>query len=241
MSFKDSTLFLGLFLLSLIAPRLSMASYANSRDATQYLVDLKNQNSQRLKEIDLNLKEELIQQTQVESLLNSNQNKANSEVEIDRLSTLRKEHLLRQTLYDRLIFQIDTHFKGGDLKAFLKQQTRKMAEIEVQNTQSNEQPLWKFLSYLSAAVDQIPENDEDVLEFIEGYIKSSGLLQPIRPSEYLAKRNYTNGTQTMAAKPIPRENLGEVVEKQLSLLKSTEQPAAGQLKLRQDELADPSE
>ncbi len=197
----------------------------NPKEALGYLLSLKEQNGQKLIEIDRTMKESLSPKTpeQLER----------AEAEVNRLGDLREEYLLRQNFLDRLIFQVDTHYRGGDLKAFLKQRTKVLAEIEVKSTDSD-RSLWKFLTYLSLALNQTPEKDEDVLEFIEGYMKASGIRNPIPPTEYLAKRNYTNGTEAMMAAKVSKENLGELVEKQLSLL--DQKRPTGSIELNQDVL-----
>jgi len=194
-------------------------------EAVQYLVSLKQQNSEKLIEIDRTMKESSSPKT--------SEQLARAESEVRRLGDLRQEFLLRQNFLDRLIFQVDSHYRGGDLKAFLKLRTQTMAEIEVTSSHSD-QSLWKFLTYLSLALNQTPEKGEDVLEFIEGYMNASGIRNPTPPTEYLAKRNYTNGTQAMMAAKVSREDLGELVEKQLSLLE--QKNPAGTILLNQDVL-----
>ncbi len=144
------------------------------------------------------------------------------EKELEKLSFQRQEHLLRQEFLDRLSFQVDRHFQRGDLKAFLEKKTLEMAQTEISSPQSDSN-MWKFLSYLSLAIKELPERHENPFAFIEGYMRFSTLLNPLRPDEYLAQRNYTNGHDFETAAPMEADRVGEVVDAKIQEAQSHSQ------------------
>ncbi len=178
-------------------------------DSLKYLQDLRSQNVRRLQEIDqsLNRKIEEAAPTQIES-------------DVNILKQAKKEHVLRQEFLDRLIFQVDTKFRGGDMKAFLERTLVDMAKVDAVG--AGESGLWKFLRYASDAVRRIPEQRENILSFLEGYMNRS-VTNPVKPDEYLSSRNYSNGAKSESGSPMPREDVGAVADRRL---KELEQQAA---------------
>lgn len=173
------------------------------------LQELKARNSLRLKEIEVHLNRLLSPSPQAALEL------AINETGIEAVNDQRQEHLLRREFIDRLIFQIDTRFKGGDLRAFLSERLVEMAKADLLENQGG-QRLWKQMSHLSQALRDLPERGENLIGFIDGYLKNSSFKKPLRADEYLQSRDYTNGREHVAAAPAPKDQVGEMVESRLN-------------------------
>ncbi len=147
--------------------------------------------------------------------------KTNESIDIvsstDQLSTLFKnkdEHLLRQHFYDQLIFKFNTKYSSQSLKLFLVQQLNAMAYTEVKNNERNIN-YWQFLKHLSKAITTLPEKNENILDFLKGYVEVSSISNPITPKEYLKRKNYSNSIEVVTVKSVSKENVGELLEKKI--------------------------
>jgi hypothetical protein len=189
-------------------------SAVNTRDqALAELKAAKSHNQQKLTEIEGRLRAML--NFAPETTLNAGINEA----QIDQLTKERQELMLRQDFYDRLILQVDTRFKTGDLRGFLSERLVEMARTDLLENKGP-QGLWKQMTYLSQSLKKLPERGESVIGFVEGYLKESPFSKPLNPDEYLRTRNYTNTRENVAAAPIAPEKVGELVEKRLSEIES---------------------
>ncbi|NJM10277.1 MAG: hypothetical protein HC883_05300 [Bdellovibrionaceae bacterium] len=94
-------------------------SHEVKAESLRYLQDLRVQNVKRLRDIDETLRSRI-----------ENSQPANIENEVNQLKTAKREHILRQEFLDRLIFQIDTKFSGGDLRQFLERSLTEMAKVD---------------------------------------------------------------------------------------------------------------
>jgi hypothetical protein len=170
-------------------------------DSLKYLQDLRTQNVRRMQEIDQSIsrKMEDIAPAQIES-------------EVSPLRTAKREHALRQEFLDRLIFQIDTKFIGGDMKQFLEASLVNMAKIDASN--ASETGIWKFMKYASDAVRRVTDQKENILSFLEGYMNRS-VSNPIKPEEYLSSRNYTNGAVSESGRPVGRDEVGAIADRRI--------------------------
>lgn len=182
-------------------------------DSLKYLQDLRSQNVKRMQEIDqsINRKMEETSPSQIET-------------EVSSLKTAKKEHVMRQEFLDRLIFQIDTKFNGADLKAFLERSLVDMAKIDAANS-ATETGIWKFMKYASDAIRRLPEKKENILSFLEGYMNRS-VSNPVKPEDFINQRNYTNGATSEAAKPLSREEVGEIADRRIREVSIQNVPAA---------------
>lgn len=171
-------------------------------DSLHQLQELRTQNVKRLAEIDAALGKR-IEAPQTQDL--------ESDVEI--LKAEKHEHMLRQEFLDRLIFEIDTKFTGGDLRAFLEHTLLDMAKVDAAQA-SSEDSLWRFLKYTSEAIHRLPEQKENILAFIEGYMNRS-VSNPMPPQDYLNTRNYTNGAKSESGRPMSREEVGEFADQRI--------------------------
>lgn len=179
------------------------------RDTLHHLQELRTQNVKRLSELD-----SAIDRKFEDTKLN------NFELDVKRLKAERQEYSLRQDFLNRLIFQLDTKYAGGDLRAFLEHALVDMAKIDATSTATAGEGLWKFLKYSADAIHRLPEQKENVLAFLEGYMNLS-VTNPILPDKYLASRNYTNGSQSEQGNPMNRDEVGQVVDERI---KSAELP-----------------
>lgn len=139
----------------------------------------------------------------------------------------KEEFQLRYDFLTQLIFQIDSKWGSEPLQEFLEHQLLEMAITDASNT--NPIKAWRFYSYLSIAVREIPERREDLVAFIGGYLEFSGIREPKSPALFMNTRNYTNGATSQTARPVSREQLGEIVEQKM---KEIEAPADIELRAR---------
>jgi hypothetical protein len=131
--------------------------------------------------------------------------------EVTDLRAKRQEHQLRQDFLDRLVAQIDSHFSGGDLRAFLEGALTEMAKVDAVAANGG---LCVFMRYAAEAVKRLPEQKENILAFLEGYMNRS-ISKPIPPKEFLASRNYTNGAESESGAPLSREVVGAIADRRL--------------------------
>ena len=136
------------------------------------------------------------------------------ESEMEVLMTRKKEHLLRQSFLDRLLFQVDNKYKGKDLRNFLHHTLMEMSLTETTSPHGEAQ-LWRFLTYLSLAIKIFPEPNENLLSFLEGYMNFSTIAHPTKLDQFIKLRHYTNGTSNFPARPMEVEKVGEAVEEKL--------------------------
>jgi hypothetical protein len=183
---------------------LSAANIVRADERSESLThfrELRQQNVKRMQEIDQALRARL----ELSSTPQTDQTVAD-------LRARRQEHELRQQFLDRMIFQIDTKFRGGDLRQFMQTSLLEMAKNDVAlasgpATAANEVGLWRFLKFAADALRRIPEQRENILAFLEGYMNRS-VSNPVPPDEYLRSRNYSNGSVGDSGSPIAREDVG---------------------------------
>lgn len=174
---------------------------------------IKTQNTELLQQIDARLKKMLVTapQDMLSAPLDENQ--------VEKLTAQRQELLLRQDFLDRLVLQVDTRFTAGNLREFLSDRLSELARIDLLSNNSNQQ-LWKQMTYLSQALRDLPERNQNTVSFIEGYLKTSSFKAPIKPDEYLKSRQYTNSRDAVAATPVAKDEVGEQVEKRIQGIES---------------------
>lgn len=198
--------------ISLSVPVLAQSQVKS--DSLKYLQDLRVQNVRRLKEIDQTLSRRIEDSsaTQVEA-------------EVSNLRQAKKEHVMRQEFLDRLIFQIDTKFIGGDLKGFLERSLIEMAKIDAANTDTG---IWRFMKYAADAIRSLPEQKENILSVLEGYMNRS-VSNPVKPEDFISSRNYTNGAASESGNPLARDEVGAFADRRLQEIEiNLQQPAPQQ-------------
>lgn len=125
-----------------------------------------------------------------------------------------REHRLRQDFLDRLTFQVESRFTSGSLDTFLKEALSQMAIQEAQSLNTKDPSLWRFMSYTSELLEKDTRRQSPIAK-IEGYMKKSGILNPVKPDQYLAGADYSNGVEFYQAKKISPEKLGHLVDQEL--------------------------
>lgn len=199
------------------------AAETNKDEALNYLREVLKQNYTRLSELDQATQKalstaKLVNEEQFSPA--QNQSQKDLEAQLNKWAEERKELLLRQDFLDRLIFRLDSNYHGGSLQVFFAAQLKDMTFLEATSSESNYHKLWKFLSYLATAVQEMPERNEDLASFIEGYMNFSTISEPKSPKEFMKTREYSNGKTSVAAQSVSREDVGEIVEQRLKQLKS---------------------
>jgi hypothetical protein len=172
-------------------------------DSLRHLQELRVQNVKRMTELD-----QAINKKFEDTKLN------NFEEEVQTLKAERQEYSMRQEFLNRLIFQLDTKYVSGDLRAFLERALVEMAKVDATSTATAGDGLWKFLKYSADAIHRLPEQKENILAFLEGYMNLS-VSNPILPEQYLATRNYTNGSKSEQGNPMSREEVGAIAAQRL--------------------------
>jgi hypothetical protein len=141
-----------------------------------------------------------------------------------RLTALVAEKDELQMRYDfigQLIFQVDSKWSSQPLATFLEQQLLDMAVTDLNSASAPGKPaLWRFYTYLSIAIREIPEKREDLVAFLDGYLEYSSIQQPKSPAQYLNTRQYTNGAVNQTARPVNRDTLEATVDKKLKALET---------------------
>jgi hypothetical protein len=185
-------------------------SFEAKGDSLRYLQELRNKESKQLLEINETLSHKM------ESTLSDGIDK-----EVGQLKTAQLEHQMRQEFLDRLIHQVDMNFRGGDLRAFLQKALVEMAKIDAITSAQSGHALWKFLRYSADAIRSLPEQKENILAFLEGYMNRS-VSNPIPPQDYLASRNYTNGTQSEMGNTMTAEAAGSIADERIQEMGRTQ-------------------
>lgn len=195
------------------------------------LRSLQDQVSSELKDLDRNIQKRIQEAAQLhvdpQALQASGIRIANLSENLDNLKKRRAELAARREALSQLILIIDTHWTDQPLREFMEKQLLELAMTDISTPQGDSQ-LWKFFTYLSIAIREIPEPREDIIRFIDGYIQYSSVLNPKTPTEFMAERHYTDGTTVFAAKPEKPENLGEVLENKQDELKKVMSRSAPQ-------------
>lgn len=209
-----------LFCALIFLPRPGGAAYAlDRREALSQVLALKTENTRRLGEVDEKIRG-LLNSQRIQEFKDSGTAPVASRVykaleeEMETLIQQRRERLLRQEFLDRLVFQIDSKFQGGEIREFLQQTLLEMSLTEA-SSGATETSLWRFLTYLSLAIKSLPERGENLISFIEGYMDFSTISRPVRPDQFVSLRHYTNGTRSQAAQPIDKSEVGDAVESKL--------------------------
>jgi hypothetical protein len=118
-----------------------------------------------------------------------------------------KESDLRKEFYDRVIFQIDTHFKEGSLHNFLESTFTQMAERQPDS------PMYDFLLQAAQLMHQRQEKYENPIELTNRFLQAGGILKPMTAEQFLAAQAYSNGERSESAKGMDREELGDFVDR----------------------------
>lgn len=195
---------------------------ANKRLVISKLKSIQSKQTQLIGEIDSKIRNNLKQTLDVKV----SEDSTGSEIRINKiqetmesLEQRRREALERSQFLDRLIFAVDTKWTKDSLKTFMEQTLLDIASTEMNQTDSKAPSnLWKFATYLSVAVRELPEPKEDLISFVDSYLEYSTILNPKSPTVFAQNRSYTNGVKSEAAKVTSQEDLGNNVEKKVKVV-----------------------
>lgn len=207
-------------------PQLSRTPAAASQTVTKsevlnQLKSLQTKQQDELESIEIQIKKRLKESTTLSLQDLSKQSLAAASVRVDgivgQISTLdekREELLARRTFTDRLRMAIDSKWNGQPLRSFLEGELLDMATADLTNPMGST-PSWKFITYLSITVREIPENRENLISIVENFMTYSSVLNPKSPTDFLSDLSYTNGSSTYTARPANKDEIGEYIEKRL--------------------------
>jgi hypothetical protein len=185
--------------------------------------------NQKVATVDEKIKKRLADSTEVSLAGRSHENPQRKmdvlSAQIDDLTKERQEVLAEREVVDRMIFAVDSKWSDQPLTTFFETQFLDMAANDL--NEENPSKIWKVLTFMSVAAREIPENREDVVSVLEGYLNFSSALNPKSPSVYASNRNYSNGSESVAAKSVPRDSVGDglVIRLQTSGKPAKIQPA----------------
>jgi hypothetical protein len=208
----------------LLTPNTS--SQQQKKDLVSRLRELESRQNQILIGID-NMMRRKLQETTGISLATRDQKGAETRLQniadsLEELDARRSEFAARRDFIDTLIFQVDSKWGGQTLQVFVEHQLLDLAANEFSSMKTGPR-IWKFLTYLSVAIREIPEPQEDLVSFIDGYMSFATVLDPKTPIEYLASRAYSNGIRSSGAKAFDRDKLGDGLDQKLKLLKARDE------------------
>lgn len=199
---------------------------SNGPDKAQIIERLKNLQSRQVQEIEQlekSVKSHLKDSTTVslkDDLSVTDKRIVRLGEQLEEIQKRRAELLARRDFVNRLIFTIDSKWNGQEaLQSFLEHQLLDMAQNELTNVQGEPSALWRFVTYLSVTVREVPERRDDVIGIVESYMNFANVINPKTPAEFMANRNYTNGATSVAAHPASRESLGDDLEVRVNELK----------------------
>lgn len=134
--------------------------------------------------------------------------------QIEDIERKRAELLSKRDFLNQLTLLVDSKWDGQNLQKFLEHTLLDIATTELISPEGAS-PTWRFATYLSIAVREIPEGRDDVLGVMESYLGSSSILNPKTPAEFAGRRDYTNDVMAVTARPVPRDQAGDGVEEKV--------------------------
>lgn len=146
----------------------------------------------------------------------------------------RSELVAKQKFIDQLIFQIDSKWNQQNLRSFLENSFLEMALNESLGSDPDLQ-YNQFLIYSSISVREIPEPSEDLISFILAYTNYSSVSSPKSPLGFAAERSYSNGLKSTNARPTKLENLNNLIESRLKIIKDLKKPSLKQNSQKNDD------
>jgi len=200
--------------------------------AIDSLKALQSAQVQQMEAIDLAV-DRLLRETQTISLAAPDATPVEKQINgttarLSQLQSQRDEAFLRRDLYGQLLFRLDTKWTGSrqntqNLNEFFSQELLEMAKTEIAGSSAEgsvkvPSSMWRFFVYLSIAIREIPDRREDPVEFVKSFTEFSSIRNAKSPLAYLDSRNYTNGAQSQAARPMKRDDIGRILEAQLKQL-----------------------
>lgn len=144
----------------------------------------------------------------------SESNPGSLDQDVSLLKDTLSEHLKRQDFWDRLIFEIDTRFAGGDIREFLRSRLTEMAIVESSSADTTN--LMKLFRYTSDVIKGSAERREDTLALVNGYVRSTNPTNPDEPQNYLSRQDYSNGVLGESARTMSKEDAAELADRRVN-------------------------
>lgn len=146
------------------------------------------------------------------------------EESIAQIQEQKREYLLRHDFLNALVNKFASSFGGGDARDFIEKQALEMAATEI-GIGSYEQPAgeeyWRFLTYLSVAIRELPEQIENPFKFTEAFMNFSTIAHPKKPGEFRAQRNYFNSRGAESGKPVSSDKVDGYEEPPAQTVRAT--------------------
>lgn len=202
---RGGVIFSLMVLIGMAGPCLA-ANGPSNVDPISFFSSLRENNTQRLTEIDKTIDQKLVMANSPESI-------SSTDLDIQKLQDQKTEYQYRQDFLNRIILQFDSKFRGGDIQSFLGVTLKEMAQVAAKSDDSTK-VLWKFLNYMSVSITSLPKGHTDILKFVEGYMNMGSVKNPIEPGQFLSQMDYYNGSQVQKANDMTPAQAVEALESQ---------------------------
>lgn len=210
------------------------------KDVIEALRKLQKTNLDTLQEIDREFDEKLKATRKIQISANDNSQALNHIPDSLRQIKERKhEYQMRRDFIDQVIFQIDSRWNGENLRSFLENNLLEMASNDVKDEYGSAS-IAAFSTYLSMALRDLPERNENLVQFIQGYIDYSSLSAPKSPQNYLRERSYLNGSTAYTAADRRRDKVGDIVDRKIQSLLRSEKKQQGTLTMKASQASNAS-
>ena len=143
---------------------------------------------------------------------------------VDEALRKRDERVAKRQAYERILFEVDSKWNAPPLKDFLERELLELAITEATD-QTPRAKFWKFYTNASVALRELAEPRENAIDFVVSYANFASISHPRPASSFIRERNYSNGAQTMAARPMAPDKAGDAAEKRLRELGLLRPPA----------------
>lgn len=131
--------------------------------------------------------------------------------QLDEIGQSHREYQARKEVIDQLIVAVDSHWTDQSLQPWLVDHLFALAKAGL--VDANPNPSWRFYVYLALVLRQMADPRENPIARMATFMNFSSVLNPKNPADFLASRDYTNANESLSAKTIRKEDLGEYLEK----------------------------
>lgn len=175
------------------------------------LKTLQSQHAQEITNLDEQIRKRLLDSRSIDlsqgALKLSSRKLKDITSSVETLTARRTEMVARREVWERLAFAIESKWTNQPLGPLLEAEAMEIALRDL--SEGLDTRLWKFMTYLSVALREIPDPREDVINVMEGYMSYAGVVDPKTPAEFLADRQYTSGSLSFTANPMSRDTIGD--------------------------------
>ena len=180
---------------------------------------IQEQHLQRLQKVETQMRSRLGSSQNIKLGSKTALNTKNLEKEIKLLQAQITDLNRKQEFLDKLAHAFENKWYGQDLQEFMTVQLLEIGSNDLKSSQTtSKESLATFAAYLSIAVRELHEPQESLFAFVNSYIEVSEVAMPLPPELFLKTRNYTNGIKNEQAHGVPKDQLGEALEKKFKNL-----------------------